>query len=101
MAKERNHSKTLQYYFENASPEDRDLIFQEVVKDAFTLSSDAFGNYVVQKILEVGSKYHKEKLFEILKGRISDLSLNSFGCRVVQRIIESLATNYKGQQELV
>ena len=59
MAKERNNSKTLQYYFENASAEDKDLIFKELVKDALVLAKDPFGNYVIQKVLEIGLKSHK------------------------------------------
>lgn len=59
MARERNNSKNLQYYFQIASAEDKELIFKELVGDSMALAQDPFGNYVIQKIFEVGLKSQK------------------------------------------
>lgn len=45
--------------------------------------SDAFGNFVIQKILEKGSNVHREELYKIMKGKIVALSMEVFGCRVI------------------
>ncbi len=45
--------------------------------------TDAFGNFVIQKILEKGQPNHKEEIYKIMKGNIVQLSMEVFGCRVV------------------
>ncbi len=47
-----------------------------------------FGNYVIQKILEYGTKEQKKHISTILLGRVKELSLDMYGCRVIQKAIE-------------
>lgn len=51
---------------------------------------DMFGNYVIQKLLEHGPKDVRVKIFELIKTKVLDLSLQMYGCRVVQKAIEVL-----------
>ena len=101
MAKERNNSKTLQYYFEIASNEDKELIFRELLSDSLALAQDPFGNYVIQKMFEVGTKYQKQRLADVFKSKVTGLAFSLFGCRVVQRLIESLVNEEMEQIRLM
>ena len=63
---------------------------------------DAFGNFVIQKILEKGSPDQKETLYSFMKGKIIELSIDSFGCRVIQKALEvwsgNIPVNFQGIQ---
>lgn len=43
-------SRFIQQKLETATPEDKNMVFQEVVPRALTLMTDVFGNYVIQKV---------------------------------------------------
>lgn len=44
-------SRFIQQKLETASPEEKSMVFQEVLPRALTLMTDVFGNYVIQKVL--------------------------------------------------
>ena len=71
------------------------------MKDSTHLIKDQYGNYVFQKILEVGSQSQKKRVLESLKGKICDLSYNMFGCRVVQKILESIRNKSQEQDYFI
>lgn len=41
---------------------------------AMTLMNDVFGNYVIQKVLELGPDEHREELAQLMKGHVSGTS---------------------------
>ena len=43
-------SRFIQQKLETANPEDKNMVFQEVLPRALTLMTDVFGNYVIQKV---------------------------------------------------
>ena len=43
-------SRFIQQKLEEASPEDREKIFPEILANAIALTTDVFGNYVIQKV---------------------------------------------------
>lgn len=43
-------SRFIQQKLETASPEEKAMVFQEVLPRALTLMTDVFGNYVIQKV---------------------------------------------------
>lgn len=49
---------------------------------------DAFGNYVVQKIVEDNLTEAISTILIQIKGQILDLSLNIYSCRVLQKLLE-------------
>lgn len=59
------------------------LIFLRIESICLKASKDMFGNYTVQKILEIGEKEWKFRIFKALKDHIIELSRNIYGCRVV------------------
>jgi hypothetical protein len=44
--------------------------------------TDVFGNYVVQKMFEVGDQRQKSVLGKKMEGHILSLSMQMYGCRV-------------------
>ena len=45
-------SRFIQQKLEEASPEDREKIFPEILANAIALTTDVFGNYVIQKVCQ-------------------------------------------------
>ena len=62
------------------------MVFGEIFPHALELTTDVFGNYVIQKFFEHGSPEQKEKLAVNMEGQILALSLQMYGCRVVQKV---------------
>jgi pumilio RNA-binding family len=46
-------SRFIQQKLETASPDEKGMVFQEVLPQALTLMTDVFGNYVIQKVVNV------------------------------------------------
>ena len=63
-------------------------MFQQIAPQAFPLMTDVFGNYVIQKILELGTDEQKWAIYDNMRGKIFDLCQNTYGCRVVQKALE-------------
>ena len=52
--------------------------------------TDVFGNYVIQKIFEVGTEEQLRALGGLIDGKVVHLSLQMYGCRAIQKAIEQL-----------
>ncbi|SCZ89604.1 BZ3500_MvSof-1268-A1-R1_Chr9g10475 [Microbotryum saponariae] len=83
-------SRFIQNKLETASPDEKDMSFQEMLPNLLQLSTDVFANYVVQKFFEQGSQLQKTAMANVLEGHVLELSLQMYGCRVVQKAIEFL-----------
>ncbi|KAI8467655.1 MAG: armadillo-type protein [Monoraphidium minutum] len=83
-------SRFIQLKLDTLSPEDLAAAFRELAPKAMVLMNDVFGNYVIQKILELGPDDHREELAQQMKGQVLHLSLQMYSCRVVQRALEVL-----------
>lgn len=64
------------------------MLYKEIVPRVCTLAKDAFGNYVIQKLLEHGPPIDIRKLIGHLFGQMLGLSLDVYGCRVIQKVFE-------------
>ncbi len=49
-------SRFIQQKLEISNPEDKQLVFQELLPHALQLMTDVFGNYVIQKFFEHGTQ---------------------------------------------
>uniref|UniRef100_A0A7R9YUU0 PUM-HD domain-containing protein n=1 Tax=Chlamydomonas euryale TaxID=1486919 RepID=A0A7R9YUU0_9CHLO len=65
-------------------------LLSEVMPRLVELSCDIFGNYVVQKALDVGDAGARAAVASALAGDMLSLSLNQYGCRVVQKALQVL-----------
>ncbi|KAK4277942.1 hypothetical protein QN277_015858 [Acacia crassicarpa] len=86
-------SRFIQQKLETASMEEKNMVFNEIMPQAFTLMTDVFGNYVIQKFFEHGTSAQIRELAEQLNGQVLTLSLQMYGCRVIQKAIEVVDLN--------
>jgi hypothetical protein len=59
---------------EEASEEEKQLLFIEVINDSHRLMKDVFGNYVIQKMFDYGNSNQRKLLYQELKGNMIMLS---------------------------
>ena len=64
-------------------------LFMRILPETKTLTLDAFGNYVVQKLIDVLSLENRIVLLDHLWGSIFPMSIHMYGCRVVQKLIDT------------
>jgi len=86
--KEQASSRILQQYLTHADMQTKEKIITKILPHAYNLSLNLFGNFVIQKLIEVVNKYQKLKIFNVFRGHIFELSCDMYGCRVVQRFID-------------
>ncbi|CAA2960772.1 pumilio homolog 2-like [Olea europaea subsp. europaea] len=95
MAKDQHGCRFLQRIFNEGTSRGVQIIFTEVIHHVVELMMNPFGNYLMQKLLEV---CNEEQRMEILlrvteePGELVRISLNTHGTRVVQKLIETLKT---------
>ncbi len=63
-------------------------IVDEVISGLKLLTIDVFGNCVVQKAFEHADFVQQQRVCELLRGSIVELSLHAHGCRVIQKVLE-------------
>jgi hypothetical protein len=91
LAKDQEGSRFIQRHLEDKggnSDEATNAIFNEVLEEPMSLMTDVFGNYVVQKMLDVATPEQLSKMAQKFRGHVLELTLHTFGCRVVQRAIQ-------------
>jgi len=87
---DQNGSRFIQQRLEVADDAEKMLVMAEVLPSVRRLRNDVFGNYVVQKLLEHGTKSMQIELKKSLEGEVYTLSMQIYGCRVVQKALECL-----------
>ncbi|QCD84094.1 hypothetical protein DEO72_LG2g4444 [Vigna unguiculata] len=95
MAKDQHGCRFLQKMFDEGTPDDVQVIFNEIIDHVVELMVNPFGNYLMQKLLDVCNEEQRMQILLILTeepGQLVRISLNTHGTRVVQKLIESLKT---------
>ncbi|XP_010545311.1 PREDICTED: pumilio homolog 12-like [Tarenaya hassleriana] len=93
MAKDQHGCRFLQRKFSERNTEDIEMIFREIFNHITELMIDPFGNYLVQKLLEV---CNEDQRFQIVHsvtrkpGELVKVSCDMHGTRAVQKIIETV-----------
>lgn len=95
-AQDQHGSRFLQGKLDEASPEERQEAFavicaDDASPDAVSLAKDVSGNFVVQKLFDIGTQEQKKKLAERLQPEVASLSKDNYGCRVVQKAIGAVS----------
>ncbi|KAH9330952.1 hypothetical protein KI387_003060 [Taxus chinensis] len=95
IARDQHGCRFLQRKFDEGSSEDVQKIFVEIIDHIIELMTDPFGNYLVQKLLEVCNEDQRMQILHAITGKPGELvniSLNMHGTRAVQKLIETLKT---------
>ena len=61
-SQDQHGSRFIQQKLERAAAGEKQLVFQEILSAAYSLMTDVFGNYVIQKFFEFGSPEQKNQL---------------------------------------
>lgn len=89
-SQDQHGSRFIQQKLERASPQEKNMVFNEILIHAYSLMTDVFGNYVIQKFFEFGSNEQKQTLAQRLRGHVLPLALQMYGCRVIQKALETI-----------
>ncbi|MCL7023460.1 hypothetical protein MKW94_016125 [Papaver nudicaule] len=95
LAKDQNGARFLQRRFTEGTAEDINKIFCEIIDHIVELMTDSFGNYLVQKLLEVCNDSQRMQILRAITRKPGDLvkiSRDMHGTRAVQKVIETLNT---------
>ncbi|KAH7283063.1 hypothetical protein KP509_35G059400 [Ceratopteris richardii] len=92
LARDQHGCRLLQEKFEEGAIEDIQRIFFEILDHVSDLMVDPFGNYLIQKLLEVCTDDQRLELLKSVttKRGLVSVSLNMHGTRAVQKLIETL-----------
>ncbi|CAL9241091.1 unnamed protein product [Arabidopsis halleri] len=95
MAKDQHGCRFLQRIFDEGTSVDAMIIFNEVIAHVVELMMDPFGNYLMQKLLDVCTEEQRTQIVLVATaepGQLIRISLNAYGTRVVQRLVETIRT---------
>ncbi|GMJ06778.1 hypothetical protein HRI_004347000 [Hibiscus trionum] len=95
IAKDQHGCRFLQRLFEEGTRQDVQMIFKEIIDHVVELMMNPFGNYLIQKLLEVCNEEQRMQILLMVTkepGKLVKISLNTHGTRVVQKLIETLKT---------
>ncbi|KAL1224540.1 Pumilio-like protein 11 [Cardamine amara subsp. amara] len=95
MATDQLGCRFLQKLVEEGSSVDVMIIFNEVINHVTEIGRDQFGNYFLQKLLQVCNEEQRTRILIMLTskpGLLAKIAINTFGTRVVQKLIETVST---------
>lgn len=98
LAKDQHGCRFLQRIFDEGTPKDVQIVFSEIIDHVVELMVNPFGNYLMQKLLEVCSEEQRKQILLMVTeepGQLVRISLNIHGTRVVQKLIETLKTRHE------
>ncbi|WOK99857.1 hypothetical protein Cni_G08569 [Canna indica] len=78
----------LQRCMDHASGVYRERLLLKLSDHGYALALDAFGNYAVQYILRLGSRFVNAKLVTLFKGNYVTMSIQKFSSNVVEKCLE-------------
>nr|XP_043626959.1 putative pumilio homolog 8, chloroplastic [Erigeron canadensis] len=95
MAKDQHGCRLLQKIFDDGNPQHVQIVFNEIIGHVVELMINPFGNYLMQKLLEVCNEEQRMHILMAItqeRRELVQISLNTHGTRVVQKLIETIKT---------
>ncbi|KAK9110678.1 hypothetical protein Sjap_018738 [Stephania japonica] len=95
IAKDQHGCRFLQRKFDEGNAEDMRIIFDGIINHVVELMMNPFGNYLIQKVLDVCTEEQRMAILLMVAspiGQLVEISLNSYGTRAVQRLIDTVKT---------
>ncbi|KAI3978521.1 hypothetical protein MKX01_015696 [Papaver californicum] len=95
LAKDQNGCRFLQRKFDEGDRQDIKVIFDEIIHNVIELMVDPFGNYLIQRLLDVCTEQQRMHILVMVtreRNQLVRISLNTHGTRAVQKLIETLKT---------
>ncbi|KAI9120408.1 hypothetical protein K1719_007441 [Acacia pycnantha] len=95
LAKDQHGCRFLQKVFEEGTLQDVQVIFSEIIEHVVELMMNPFGNYLMQKLLEVCNEEQRMQILLMITKepmQLVTISLNTHGTRVIQKLIQTLKT---------
>ncbi|KAJ3427202.1 mateRNAl protein pumilio [Anaeramoeba flamelloides] len=92
-------ARFIQLKLDNSSANEKIAFWSIISTKVEYLIKNVFGNYVIQKYLEVGLPEHIEEIIKSIKGRVYHLSRDIYSCRVVQKAFE--VAKYEDKVDMV
>ena len=91
MAREQHGCRQLQRLIVGEPPERLQLLLDEILPETGALMVDPFGNYLVQKILEVASGAQRHAMLtHACSAGLCGIARNTHGTRAVQKLVEAV-----------
>lgn len=87
MSCDQEGSRHIQKRLEKSSSKEVYAFYQSIKNNLKELSLDLFGNYVIQKMIDLMEGSTDDLIMHIKKD-VKELSMHMYGCRVVQKIID-------------
>lgn len=78
----------MQQKLKAASSDQKQAIFEAIVQRAYPLMTSRFGNFLVQRLLEVGEPEQVSVLIDKMRGNVAALTCQTFGCHVLQKALD-------------
>jgi len=88
ICKDQQGCRFLQREIDKLGPNVIDIIFAEVITHVNELIDDPFGNYLVQKLIDVVTKDQRFRILAEVRHDLVNISKNIHGTRAAQKLIE-------------
>ena len=85
----------LQQKLKLATPIQKHEIIDTIVRHSHPLMVNRFGNFLVQRCFEYGTKEQIDGIVNAIRGNVVTLSMDMFGCHVIQKAIDCVDEEYK------
>ncbi|KAI8888655.1 ARM repeat-containing protein [Backusella circina FSU 941] len=78
----------LQQKLKSSTAVQKEAIFKSILSQAYLLMTNRFGNFLVQRLFELGTPDQVQELADKMKGHVLELTCEAFGCHVVQKALD-------------
>lgn len=90
VCKDQEGSRHIQGLIDQWDKDQISFFFEQIIGSSLDLSTNLFGNYVIQKIIPSLNEEQSFNLILQFFGHIYELSLHVYGCRVIQKLIDHM-----------